>query len=282
MKDRDWNLYYVSWNEYKFALVSGEGEMWRKFEDADLVFGGMDFSCDFLYLSSYLIEKRLTLIFYRNPSMKYNVSPDEACSIYLNLTILGKKTTIWPHPEELFLGGSKVQCYETLRVASFSMGISTPLFATAQENIRDPNFLSEFSQGKIQGVLKREYSMKCEHVLLPTTPNLALKMKESLEVEEITWNRVKGLFGTPKWFVQPLVAHLRRVGEVRCFIVSGRLLSKITTTPGKDDSWDISDYEPIRPLHTHRLVKFLIYLITLNDYVLVIILKTPIHIPTSL
>jgi hypothetical protein len=72
-------------------------------------------------------------------------------------------------------------------------------------------------------------------------------MKESLEVEGNTWNRVKGLFGTPKWFVQPLVAHLRHV-------VSGRLLSKMITTPGNDDTWDISDYEPICPLHTHRLV----------------------------
>jgi hypothetical protein len=111
------------------------------------------------------------------------------------------------------------------------MEISTPIFATVQENVLDPNFIREFSQGNIQGVLKWDYSMKCAHVLLPTTTNLALKMKESLEVEENTWNRgVKGLFGTPKWFVQPLVAHLCYVGEVRCFIVSSHLLSKMTTT----------------------------------------------------
>jgi hypothetical protein len=131
MKESAWDLTYVSWEQYRLALVCGEGKMWNDFVDADLVFGGMDFSCNFLYLLYYLIEKRLTLIFYRNPSMKYNVTPEEACCVYLNLTLLGKKTTIWPHPEELFLGGSKVQCYQTLQVASLSMGISTPIFATA-------------------------------------------------------------------------------------------------------------------------------------------------------
>lgn len=49
MKGLGWDLKYVSWDDYKLALVNGKGEMWRNFEEADLVFGGMDFSCDFMY-----------------------------------------------------------------------------------------------------------------------------------------------------------------------------------------------------------------------------------------
>lgn len=48
MKGIGWELRYVSWEDYKDALLKGEGKMWNNFEGADLVFGGMDFSCDFL------------------------------------------------------------------------------------------------------------------------------------------------------------------------------------------------------------------------------------------
>jgi hypothetical protein len=49
MRDLGWDVQFVSWDTYKQAVIDGEGEMWKNFEDGDLVFGGMDFSCDFLY-----------------------------------------------------------------------------------------------------------------------------------------------------------------------------------------------------------------------------------------
>jgi len=48
MKGLGWEVEFVTWDNYKEALLEGGGEMWTKFEKADLVFGGMDFSCDFL------------------------------------------------------------------------------------------------------------------------------------------------------------------------------------------------------------------------------------------
>jgi hypothetical protein len=48
MKGLGWEVTYVSWVDYKKALLEGGGELWESFEEADLVFGGMDFSCDFL------------------------------------------------------------------------------------------------------------------------------------------------------------------------------------------------------------------------------------------
>ena len=253
MKERGWELQYVSWEEYKEALVGGFGQMWNNFLEGDLVFGGMDFSCDFMYFSVYFIEIKLIPIFHRNPSMGYNLTAEETCLIFVNLKHLAEKTMIWPHSEELFWGGSKIQCYDTLRVASHSMGISTPLHVIA--DIRDKAFVKEFSEGRVNGVLKRDYSMKCEHVILHTDPDSASKIKNSLRKEENTWNPVKAMFGLPRWFIQPTVAQLLHVGEVRCFIVSGRLLSKITTTPGSaklDTLLEVTDGEPLRPLHTHK------------------------------
>lgn len=254
MKDLGWNVEYFSWPEYKLAMVAGSGDEWDIFKKADLVFGGIDFSCDFLYFSIFHIEIRLTLIIHRNPSMNYGLTLQDTCMMFVNSLLLAKETTIWPHPEDLFLGGSKLQCYATLQVASLSMGISTPFYVTAGENVRDPTFVKDFADGKIQGVLKRDYSMMCQHVILPASPNATLKIAKSLREEEETWEKVKELFGMPKWFVQPIVAHLLYVGEVRCFIVSGRLVSRITTTPsakGPDSPLEVTNYTPIRPLHTH-------------------------------
>jgi hypothetical protein len=186
--------------------------------------------------------------------MGYDVDGSEACIIFSNLVALAKNTLVWPHPEDLFLGGSKMQCYETLRVASLSMEMSTPLYVTVGKKIHDPTFLKNFAGGKVKGVLKRDYSMKSQHVILPTTPNLSSKIKKALKEEEKTWKGVEGFFGRPKWLLQPIVAHLLHVGEVRCFIVSGRLLYKITTTPGGgrlETQCEITNDEPIRPLHTH-------------------------------
>jgi hypothetical protein len=48
MREKIWVVSYVSWDEYKAAICPGAGLLWDKFEKADLVFGGINFSADFL------------------------------------------------------------------------------------------------------------------------------------------------------------------------------------------------------------------------------------------
>lgn len=183
--------------------------------------------------------------------MGYEVTPIESVHIYHNLVELGKKTTIWPHPEELFLGGSKIQGYETLRLASLSMGISTPLLVIVEDEIHNVDFLNAFGRGKISGVLKRDYSMKGAHVLTSGNANVLDEMKKAIKNEERTWKEVEPFFGRPKWFIQPFIAHLKYVGEVRTFIVEGRIIYHVTTTPVNNGHVEVTDSEPLRPLSTH-------------------------------
>jgi translation elongation factor EF-Tu-like GTPase len=159
---------------------------------------------------------------------------------------------IWPHPEELFVSGSKIHGYETLRVASLSIGTPTPLFVMAGDLVEDVHFLKNLENGIISGVLKRDYSMKGEHVITPSTVGSVEKIKKSKNEVERTWKTVEKMFGVPHWFIQPFVAHLVHVGEVRAFVVEGRLVYKVTTTPREDGSLSVNDEENIRPLHTHR------------------------------
>jgi hypothetical protein len=206
-------------------------------------------SCISFFLS---LPVFLKIFFQRSSSLEYGVTPIQSVTMFYNLLELGKKTMVWPNSEELFMGGSKIQGYETLRLASQSMGISTPLYVMARDKIHDVEFLKMFAEGKFSGVLKRDYSMKCEHVLTPGDTDLLAKMKKAVEEEEETWKKVEQFFGRPKWFIQPFVAQLKHVGEVRAFIVEGRVLYHITTTPEASlGNWDMTDHEPLRPLHTH-------------------------------
>ena len=195
----------------------------------------------FIFLYSFLA---------RSVSVGYSISPIDCCSIFCNLLSLAEKTTIWPHPEELFIGGCKIEVYDTLRVASLSMGIPTPLLVMAGDIENDEGFLRNLGEGKFKGVLKRDYSMKGEHVITPSTEDPVRQLKKLMKEQEHTWKLVEEIFGTPHWFIQPFVAHLVHVGEVRAFVVEGRMLFKVTTTPRESGIW-ATDAEPIRPLHTH-------------------------------
>lgn len=186
--------------------------------------------------------------------MGYGINPLESCVAFVNLKDLANTTMVWPHPEELFWGGSKMQCYETLRIASLSLDLSTPLYVTAEEEVHDATFLKLIEDGNFNGVLKRDYSMKGQHVIHSMTSDPVGKLKEALRVEKDTWKLVMEFFGRPKWFIQPFVAHLLYVGEVRCFFVCGRLVYKVSTTPGEEGPegpWEVSADDVLRPLHTH-------------------------------
>jgi hypothetical protein len=167
---------------------------------------------------------------------------------------LAKNTTVWPHPEELFLSGSKVQGYETIRVASLSMDLSVPMYTVADDLIDNPEFQETLKNGSFHGVLKRDYSMRSEHVIVPQTPNPVDILKKATLNQRKTWAKVRDFFGEPKWFVQPFVAHLVYIGEVRVVIVGGRIVYKITMIPvhGEQGGWDVTGNPVIRPIHMHK------------------------------
>lgn len=167
---------------------------------------------------------------------------------------LAKQTTVWPHPEELLISGNKVQGYETLRIASLSMDLPVPMYAMADELVWSPDFLDKLGKGLVRGVLKRDYSMRGDHVITPQTPDRLLKLKRAMKEQGKTWASVKQFFGQPHWFIQPFLAQLLQIGEVRVVIVGGRIAYKMSTTQKVGDygGWEACDKPFIRPLHQHR------------------------------
>jgi hypothetical protein len=122
-------------------------------------------------------------------------------------------TTVWPHPEELLYSGSKVQGYKTIAMASMALGFSSPMYATHSGDPNDVAFLEVLATGTMKGVLKREYSMRGDHVITSATPNAKKVFQDALKAQEETWGEVKYFFGEPIWFVQPRIEPLILCGK---------------------------------------------------------------------
>ena len=260
-QEDEWEVSYLPWRDFRAAVLSGKGDRWNSLMKGDLVMGGMDFSIDFLYFIFLSLLIKSLLILSSSSSINYRTNPPDCVTFLLNMLRFAKTTTVWPHPEELFMAGAKVQGYETLRVASLSMGLSVPMYATANNIIKTQDFLTKLKKNSFNGVLKREFSMRGEHVITPDTKNPANVLQKALAAQEKTWGKVKASLGEPMWFMQPFVAHLLTIGEVRVVIVGGRIAYKMTTTPKSGDpgAWNVSDKATIRPIHTHRWVVFFSY-----------------------
>jgi hypothetical protein len=48
MDGTQWEVTYVSWEDYTKAVLEAKDEMWISFEKADLIIGGMNFAIDFM------------------------------------------------------------------------------------------------------------------------------------------------------------------------------------------------------------------------------------------
>jgi len=118
-------------------------------------------------------------------------------------------------------------------------------------DVHDLAFLKQLERGEVQGVLKRDYCTRNEQIITPKTEDLVGKIQRAMEKQERTWNMVKGFFGQPRWFVLPFIAHSLLIGEVRAFLVDGRLVFKMTTTPSPNHAgeWKTTDTDLIRPIH---------------------------------
>jgi hypothetical protein len=185
--------------------------------------------------------------------MKYNLkTPEDAIVFFCNMKQLMKTTVVWPHPEELLLSGCKMQDNQNIRLAALSLGFDSPMYATIPMDIvEDKEFQKRLQQG-IQGVLKRDYSMKA-HIITPLTKDPLKHLKAAIKQQAETWGRVAHFFPRPTWFVQPVIDNLLSVGEIKAFVIGGHLTLKITTTAtsNQPSSMQIRDHSVIRPIDAH-------------------------------
>jgi hypothetical protein len=170
-----------------------------------------------------------------------------------SLAILCSQTMMWPDPRDLVATGAKLYLHTIIAGSTQALGQSLPTIAVL------PNPTVELVQnivdGKIDGVLKREYSSDSNHVFSKHTKNAVKKFKEAINRERECWRWEKGtVCENPKWFMQPYLPSLVYLGEIRAFFVNGMIFNILATTPEKGDTTNLNVCQAVllRPLRRIR------------------------------
>lgn len=162
---------------------------------------------------------------------------------------LSRLITIWPHPTDLLLAGSKLFLDMLITRAMESMGRHHIQLATV-----DPqDVIQKIVSGDIDAVLKREFSSHTRHVFSKDTRNAILKVQERFDQEELTYSQCPDVFLRPRWFIQPYLAPLVYLGEIRAFLVNGTLFRSVVSTPN-EGSFDVQELCFPTPLSILRSV----------------------------
>jgi hypothetical protein len=137
---------------------------------------------------------------------------------------------MWPDPRDLVMTGAKLYLHTIIAQSAQALGQSLPSIAVC------PNptvkLVQDILDGKIDGVLKREYSSDTKHVFSRHTKNAVKNFQSAIERERKCWRwNAKGVCETPKWFIQPYIPSLVYLGELRAFIVNGIIINIVSTTP---------------------------------------------------
>lgn len=183
----------------------------------------------------------------------YGVNGKDWPTIFTNFSDLADATSVWPDPSEMFRVGAKLHCQETYQMAAASLNHSVPLTVVCEDDEDVLKYAQKIQNGEIEGVLKREYSDNSSIVIGSFKKDQAVDdAKAAIKDTKKYWKDITDLTGPPSWMLQPLVKPLIHIGEVRSFIIGGKLIYNICTTPRLDGSMDVAYADRIRPLHTFR------------------------------
>lgn len=167
--------------------------------------------------------------------MLYGLSIEDMISVWRGELELVHRITVWPDPRDLMMAGSKLFLQSIICWAADSMG---QIYLHTPSIIPTVELMERVTTGTLAAVLKREFSSHGQHVFSAGTKDAVAKLQRAIDREEVTYEWAHGEFNRPIWFLQPFVAGLKYLGEIRVFLVNGTFFKSIVTTPG----------EPGRPL----------------------------------
>jgi len=179
-------------------------------------------------------------------------------AMWKGMGILTQRLTIWPDPRHLMAEGCKLYHIKIITESSTSLGYSYPrVMRVTPSRI----LIKELQDGTSAAVLKREFSSQGRHVFTPHTRDAEAHLTDQFRKEREAY--ADTTFPNPAWFIQPYVAPLLYLGEIRVFIVNGTLFSTVVTSPKKIhkiDELEIQEAVLFTPLSMLRYV----YLAKLN------------------
>lgn len=163
----------------------------------------------------------------------YDLSYGEMGQLWTGMSVLTQTLTIWPHPLDLLMTGSKIFLNRLITASATSMGLSHLQILPVKE---PKQVVKAIADKKISAVLKRDYSSQGRHVISVRTPDPFKRLESLLDEETNAYSAdLQRHFPRPVWFIQPFNPALTYFGEIRVYLVNGILFGKIVTTPRTGD-----------------------------------------------
>ena len=241
-----WDLTYWTWEKFRDATLFGSDDSssssfgWNALLEADAIVGGVNWVSDFLCVK-YKPHNDPILILYS--SRGYGLGVAQMEYHFRQLLRLRKSTPIFPDPENLWIGGSKISVAELLVSVAVATNSLAPIVCPLHEQ-PSVSLVREVAEGKYGYVLKREWSGSAHHVYAPTkdVEGALANFKERIQFEKEILAEMSPTspFWTPRWFKQPFIRDLVHRGELRSYIANGFLIGNCFTVP-RDGS--ISDLD---------------------------------------
>ncbi|KAL1751917.1 hypothetical protein FB107DRAFT_221025 [Schizophyllum commune] len=178
---------------------------------------------------------------FSNPKYRLR-NNDDLCRYLAGMENLQKSTVIYPPPDELLYGGDKVVLTANLDAIAREMATARPL--TEARNFTENRL-------EVVGVYKRGYSSRCDDVVIVRSEGDIVMRPENIHKTPIKLARraaEKEQRMTPStgfhiidhdWLVQAYMRslHDHRFGELRCYVIGGRVTRIVQTSPWKDGTW---------------------------------------------
>lgn len=157
----------------------------------------------------------------------YGLSCHEMERLWEGMGILSRILTVWPDPVHLLAEGSKLYHEKIIAESLASLGLSCP---RAVRVTPSPAIIDEITNGTTAGVLKREFSSEGKHVYTPHTEGGKDRLAAALRDERAAYNS-RTNFPKPVWYIQPYIAPLLYLGEIRAFVINGVFYAAVMTSP---------------------------------------------------
>ena len=166
---------------------------------------------------------------------------------WANLLTLSLTLPMFPHPQDLLSSGCKVQ-----RDGDLTIAAATITRSAYPKSIALPNLDAIKDACKNQAlVIKRDFSDSTSCTFLPGAANREAEVEAKYRETSLLYEGIKRI-PRPAWMGQPFNRHLAEKGELRAFVIGGRLQYTIHTMLEGDGRFYHAFVDNYTPLHLLR------------------------------
>jgi hypothetical protein len=166
-----------------------------------------------------------------------------------NLDDLAKHTIVYPSPDQLLLRGSKLHIIQQLCEIASEVTLTDYPTVVLIPNPEDPSLVTRPGL-----IIKRSFSESSVHVWRASDQKKAAHIKTLVKDTKTFYDHdsLREIGVQPRWFGIAYLPEMKEKGEIRVYIIGGRVSHMISTRPmdeqGSLEIFQVCDITPLSHL----------------------------------